>query len=137
MNPSDYDETRDIDPPYPLRYECVALLVSLDALEDLADPHFPPGSAEFLERAKAQSPPFSRLSRIRSRSRLDTIDLADICGEPYIAVVKKPETIVFKNLDTGVTSSLTIKRWWGFEDVVCCMSSSQEGTENLIFTAGT
>ena len=113
----------------------MALLISLDILEDLADPNVPPGSVEFLERAKAQPAPFSRLSRIRSRSQLDTIDLADIRKVPYIAVVKKPETIVFKNLDSGVTSSLTIKRWWGFENVVCRMLSGR--AELLIFIEGT
>jgi hypothetical protein len=97
----------------------MTLLVSLETLEQLADPKCPPGSAEFFERAKSQPPPFVRLSRIRSRSQLDTIDLADVWGNPYVAVVKRPETIVFKNLNTGITSSLTVKRWLGFENVVC------------------
>src|ERR1700691_2485316 len=110
----------------------MGLLVSLDTLEDLADPKFPPGSVEFLERAKAQPPPFLRLSRIRSRSRLDTIDLAEVRGDPYIAVVKKPETIVFKNLNTGITSSLTIKRCSGFEHVVRRMFDNQN-TRNRLF----
>lgn len=93
-------------------------MVSLDTLEELADPKCPPGSAEYLERAKAQPPPFVRLSRIRSHSQLDAVDLADIRGEPHVAVVKKPETIMFKNLDTGVISSLTIRRFLGFENTV-------------------
>jgi hypothetical protein len=118
MDPSNYSDMNDMDPPYPLRYECMGLMVALDTLEDLADPRFPPGSAEFLERAKALPSPFSRLSRIRSHSQLDTIDLADVRGNPYIAVVKKPETIIFKNLDTGIMSSLTIRRWEGFEEAV-------------------
>lgn len=94
-------------------------MISLDALEDLTDPKCPPGSVEFLERAGTQPPPFLRLSRIRSRSQLDTVDLADIQGKPYIAVVKKPETILFKNLESGITSSILIKRWEGFGNVVC------------------
>lgn len=115
---SDYAEITDIDPPFPLRYECVALSVSLEAMEYLADPDILPGSTEFLERAKAHAPPFHRLSRIRSHSPFHTIDLADVRGMPYMAVVKKPETIVFKNLDSGESSSLTIRRWEGFESVV-------------------
>ena len=111
----------------------MTLLVSLETLEQLADPKCPPGSAEFFERAKSQPPPFVRLSRIRSRSQLDTIDLADVWGNPYVAVVKRPETIVFKNLNTGITSSLTVKRWLGFENVVCSIFNGQRTPNCLIF----
>lgn len=115
----------------------MALSVSLDTLEDLADPNFPPGSAQFLERAKTQPPPFWRISRIRSHSQLDKVDLAVVRGVPYIAVAKKPETVVFKNLDTGVTSSLTIKRWEGFENVVSHILECPETAELPKFFEGT
>lgn len=118
VDPSKFADKSDIDPPGRLRYECVCLLISLETLEELADPAFPPGSSAFLERARLQPPPFYRLSRVRSRSQLDEIDLAQVNGQPYMAIVKKPESIVFKNLNSGDTSSLTIKRWWGFEDTV-------------------
>lgn len=137
LDPSDYSDAKAIDPPFPMRYECVCLTISVEALEDLANNEFPPGSAEFFQRAKAQLQPFSRISRIRSRSQMDTIDIATIRGIPYVAVAKRPETILFKNLDTGVTSSLRIARMWGFDNIVCFHLSIKFATSNMIMNIGT
>lgn len=91
----------------------------MEMFEDLADPSLLPGSVEFFENAYSRPPPFSRLSRMRSHSQLGMVDVAVIRNQPYVAVVKNYETIVFKNLETGNVSSLTIPRWAGFENVVC------------------
>lgn len=117
-DPSHYGDENTIDPPFPLRYECTAVSISLETLEDLSDPNNPPGSSEFLQRAKARPSPFSRLSTIRTRSPLTTVDLAIVGGVPYLAVVKSHESIVFKNLNTRSVSSLTIRRWQECETVV-------------------
>lgn len=109
VDPSLYEE-ESMNLPHPLRYECTAVSISLDSLEDLVE-LTSRGPAEFLRHASARPSPFTRISTIRSRSPLTALDLTVVVGVPYLAVVKHYETVVFKNLDNGSVSSLTISRW--------------------------
>lgn len=119
MDPSQFDETHDTDLPFPVRYECMGFSVSVEALESLADNSLRPGSKEFIERAQKLGPPFKRLSQIRSRSQLGFVDLAEVSGAPYIAVAKR-ESIMFKNLNTGASSSFTTRRRQAHQNTVSC-----------------
>ncbi|KAF7975190.1 hypothetical protein HWV62_10248 [Athelia sp. TMB] len=109
-SPSQYDEYTE-NLPHPLRYECSVVAISLQNVEDLVELITRHGPHEYLRHAAARPAPFTRLSTIRSRSPLTALDLAEVVGVPYVAVVKHHETIVFKNLNNGSMSSLTVSRW--------------------------
>ncbi|KIJ66452.1 hypothetical protein HYDPIDRAFT_180871 [Hydnomerulius pinastri MD-312] len=102
---------RPIDPPVPLQYVCTCLQISLGSLDALADPRLVPGSPEFFAFAASQPPPFRLLSVLRSTSELGVIDLAVVDGVPTMAVVKRFETVVFKELRVdGLISTLNCAR---------------------------
>lgn len=105
INVSEYSPEHDIDPPYPLKYECNTYFITLKVLEDLCDPRFVPGSRAFLENAVAQPTPFKHMCLVRSSTPITNICLDDFYGNPCVSVVKHPDTIVFKPLcDDGPVS---------------------------------
>ncbi|KAI0937436.1 hypothetical protein AcV5_005347 [Taiwanofungus camphoratus] len=104
---SKYSPDHDVDLQVPVKYECVTLHVSLYSLEVLSDPRFVPGSAEFLQHARAQPRPFRIIAVIRTRSPLGPPTLDEVFGSPYLAIVKRPNSIMFKNLNGGAVSTLT------------------------------
>ncbi|EPS95973.1 hypothetical protein FOMPIDRAFT_1131444, partial [Fomitopsis schrenkii] len=97
----------EIDAPIPIKYECVALEVALDCLETLSDPRLVPGTPEWIAHAHAQPKPFRSLTIIRTRSQLMNPDIDELFGKPYLAVVKRPNSILFKNLEGGPSAILT------------------------------
>ncbi|KZT63632.1 hypothetical protein DAEQUDRAFT_733599, partial [Daedalea quercina L-15889] len=80
---STFSGDHEIDPPTPIKYECVALEVPLECLELLSDPRLTPGTPEWAAHASAQPKPFR-----------------------YLAVLKRPNSIMFKNLEGGLASTL-------------------------------
>lgn len=106
-----------IDPPYPLHYDCDALFITLDSLELLADCVHPPGSARFIEYASSLPRPFRRLTRLRSKSPLGPIVLEEVYGSPYVGVVRRPNSILFKELNGGALAVLDCKLISGSEDL--------------------
>lgn len=106
---SEYSGEHDIDAPYPLKYECITLHVSLEALEDLCDPRFVPGSKAFIEHARSLEPPFKTVSYIRSTRQLGAISLDDYAGNPYVTIVRYPNDILIHPLNGGPTSAINLK----------------------------
>ncbi|KAH9949414.1 hypothetical protein B0H21DRAFT_133036 [Amylocystis lapponica] len=104
---SDYSADYEIDSEIPMKYECVSLHVSLEALEILGDLRFVPGSEEFLRHARAQPPPFRRLAIVRTSRRLGIPALDEIWGLPYLAIFKGSKIIIFKDLNGGAVSTMT------------------------------
>lgn len=97
----------EIDAPIPIKYECVTLEVPLVSLETLSDPRLVPGTPEWIAHARSQPKPFRSLTEIRTRSQLMYPDIAEIFGEAYLAVVKRPNSILFKNISGGPSATLT------------------------------
>ncbi|TFY65410.1 hypothetical protein EVJ58_g2012 [Rhodofomes roseus] len=62
---------------------------------------------EWKAHAKSQPKPFRWLATIRTRSQLMYPDIDELFGKPYLAVLKKPNSIMFKNLEGGLASTLT------------------------------
>lgn len=120
---SKYSPDHDVDPQVPVKYECVTLHVSLYSLEVLSDPRFVPGSAEFLQHARAQPRPFRIIAVIRTRSPLGPPTLDEVFGSPYLAIVKRPNSIMFKNLNGGAVSTLTCSPSPVHPNEVCLVSS--------------
>ncbi|KAJ3559401.1 hypothetical protein NM688_g373 [Phlebia brevispora] len=111
---SDYSGDYSVDPPYPVKYECHALHVSLAALEAICDPRFVPGSPEFIAHAAAQPPPFHRLCLIRSSRELGTLTLDEIRGKAHLTVLRKPTTLMMKPLDGGPATIVNTHRILAF-----------------------
>ncbi|KAH9926374.1 uncharacterized protein B0H18DRAFT_1166294 [Fomitopsis serialis] len=103
---SEFSGDHEIDPPTPIKYECVALEVPLECLELLSDPRLTPGTPEWKAHANAQPKPFRYLAIIRTRSQLMYPDIDELFGKPYLAVLKRPNSIVFQNLEGGAASTL-------------------------------
>lgn len=97
----------EIDAPIPIKYECVALEVPLECLETLSDPRLVPGTPEWIAHASMQPKPFRYLFAVRTRSQLMYPDIDELFGKPYLAVVKRPNSIVFQNLEGGPSATLT------------------------------
>ncbi|EPS99328.1 hypothetical protein FOMPIDRAFT_1147454 [Fomitopsis schrenkii] len=97
----------EIDAPIPIKYECVALEVPLECLETLSDPRLVPGTPEWIAHAQAQPKPFRYLTIVRTRSQLMYPDIDELFGKPYLAVVQRPNSIVFHNLEGGPSGKLT------------------------------
>ncbi|OSX66779.1 hypothetical protein POSPLADRAFT_1068226 [Postia placenta MAD-698-R-SB12] len=95
-----------LDPEFPLKYECNVVSISLEQLEILGDPRVTAGSPEFIKHALSQESPFRLLTQIRSESILAHPALDVIFGSPYLALMKQPDMIMFKNLDGGQASTL-------------------------------
>ncbi|OBZ79397.1 hypothetical protein A0H81_00014 [Grifola frondosa] len=106
INITEYSDFHDIDPQVPLKYECVAVHLSLTDIESLDQIYLTEGSTRFVEEARKYPPPFRNLLRISSRSPLEHISLDEAFGVPYLAVVKRPHRIMFKNLTGGKVSIL-------------------------------
>jgi hypothetical protein len=117
INPSDYSPTSEIDAPFPLQHECVCLHISLQALELLSNPKFPPGSSQFRTYAETQPPPFRELARIRSSAALDSLTLVEHDGMPFVVVVKRPDRVVIKDLTTTMRSTLRCAPFEPFSDL--------------------
>ncbi|KAI0340012.1 hypothetical protein BDW22DRAFT_1335076 [Trametopsis cervina] len=109
INVSEYSADHEIDAPYPLKYECITFHVPLRTLEGLCDTRFVPGSRAFLEHAKAQIPPFQQICLIRSSRKLGTLSLDDFAGKPYLTLMRFPNDIMFKPLNGGPLSVLTVR----------------------------
>lgn len=118
VDPSDYSPAAEIDAPFPLQYECVCLHISLQALELLSDPEFPPGSPQFRAYAENQSPPFREIARIRSSAALESLSLVEHNGMPYVVFVQRPDKIVIKDLTTTAISTLKCEPFEPFSDLV-------------------
>ncbi|KAL6303938.1 hypothetical protein BKA93DRAFT_734009 [Sparassis latifolia] len=103
---SQYSADHEIDPPVPIKYECVCLHVPLSSLEILGDSRIVPGSEDYLRHAKAQPAPFRPLATVQTRSPLGIPSLDEIFGSPYLAVAKDRNKIVFKKLDGGPATTL-------------------------------
>ncbi|OSX66821.1 hypothetical protein POSPLADRAFT_1042132 [Postia placenta MAD-698-R-SB12] len=97
-----------LDPEFPLKYECNVVSISLSQLEILGDPGAPPGPPEFIEYLLSQELPFRLLTQIRSESILARPVLEEIFGSPYLALMKQPDKLMFKNLGGGQASTLTM-----------------------------
>ncbi|EMD31126.1 hypothetical protein CERSUDRAFT_60469 [Gelatoporia subvermispora B] len=105
------------DPEVPLKYECQVLHISLSVLETLADTRIVPGSEEYICHAQRQGRAFKTLARIRTRSVLGAPALDELFGEPYIAVLKLPGSIVFQSLNGGPASALHCNNTPPYPDV--------------------
>lgn len=112
------------DPHTPIRYECTVLGISLNVLQSLSDWRVTPGSREFERVAlKAESEyPIMVLNRIRSGSQLGAVSLDEISGVSYVFVVKRPDRIVFEDLDEA--NRITLKCPAPSEGVRCISSCS-------------
>ncbi|KAJ6601456.1 hypothetical protein DFH09DRAFT_564208 [Mycena vulgaris] len=116
IDPSDYNDTDTVDPPFPFLYESLCLHVSLDALEALVDPRIPPGSPEFYNLAIARAPPFLQVSLFESETRITSLTLFELEHKAHVAFVQQPHRIVFINLASGVVSPMLIHNYKDFPE---------------------
>ncbi|KAI1792020.1 hypothetical protein LXA43DRAFT_944758 [Ganoderma leucocontextum] len=86
-----------------IKYECAVLHVPLQSLERLFNNEVPWDPRVYRTRARQQPRPFQMLTEITSRARMSVpiID-EDRHGTPFVAVLKHPDRIVYKNLDGGL-----------------------------------
>ena len=86
-----------------VKYECAVLHVPLKSLDHLFNNDVPWDVREYRTRARQQPRPFQVLTEITSRARMSVpvID-EDRRGNPFVAVLKHPDRIVYKNLDGGL-----------------------------------
>ncbi|KAI0692044.1 hypothetical protein BC835DRAFT_90455 [Cytidiella melzeri] len=109
VNISDFSGEHVIDTPYPVKHECLVYHVTLDSIEALNDPLLVPGSQQYIKRAQDLAAPFQQLCMVRSRSqRLGPLVLDHLAGEPYMSLVKYPNTIIFKPLNDGPAMTLDL-----------------------------
>ncbi|TDL19416.1 hypothetical protein BD410DRAFT_441251 [Rickenella mellea] len=90
------------DPYMPLKYDCTTLHITLNSLDILTDRRYKPGTKEFEHVARAQRDAIKKVSSIRTGRQLGALTLEEIDGAAYVAVVKRPDTIVLENLSTNV-----------------------------------
>lgn len=92
-------------------------------MEVLTDPRLLPGSQVFIEKTKTLPGPFQQICLIRSRSRkITNVVLGDFgLNEPYLTVVKQPESILFKPLNGGPLAVLNILPHGPYEHLVSRM----------------
>ena len=68
--------------------------------------------------------PFHLLTEIVSRSRISNLIVdEDVGGTPYIAVLKNPDRILFKNLDGGLGCTISCQPHPDFLDLVSAYMS--------------
>ncbi|KAM5538424.1 hypothetical protein V8D89_008026 [Ganoderma adspersum] len=86
-----------------VKCECAVLHVPLKSLDHLFNNDAPWNVREYRTRARQQPRPFQVLTEITSRARMSVpvID-EDRHGNPFVAVLKHPDRIVYKNLDGGL-----------------------------------
>lgn len=126
ININDYSGEHDIDPAYPVKYECHAVHVPLAELDTICDPRFIPGSEEFIAHAASLPAPFHRLCLIRSTRQLESITLDVLRGKPHLTVIRNPCTLMFKPLDGGPVSTLTLNRFPEFQRYVSYIVASPQ-----------
>ena len=91
------------------RYECSALYAPLENIETLARAPYPTDTLQYHEWARSLPKPFIYLASVTSRSVLACPVLDEMYGEPYFAVVKGEDTVIFKKLD-GSSAAFLICR---------------------------
>ncbi|KAI0340010.1 hypothetical protein BDW22DRAFT_1360487 [Trametopsis cervina] len=107
INVSDYSGTHEIDPPYPLKHECLVLHAALSSIEAIYDPSVNQDSEKLAKKLQGVPAPFEQICLVRSRSqRLGPLVLDDLAGEPYLSLVKQPDNIILKPLNGGPASTL-------------------------------
>lgn len=105
--PEDVEETN-----MRLKYECSTLHVPLSIIDALMDRHIEPASPDFetrmreLIRQYAHEDLWTLVSRIRTGRQLGVVSLDIIDRQPYVCVLKKPDTIVFECLEDNIRSEL-------------------------------
>lgn len=52
--------------------------------------------------------PFQVISRIRATEALEHAALGEMGGQPFVAVARRPNQLIIKNLETGVHGKLTM-----------------------------
>ncbi|THH10398.1 hypothetical protein EW145_g1359 [Phellinidium pouzarii] len=93
------------DPCMPIKYECTTLFVSLSCIEELTNRQVEPGSDAFRGSIKRAAMGLDgnklwhTVSRIRTGTQLGVVTLDVIDGDPYVCVLKRPNSIVFERLD--------------------------------------
>ena len=98
----------DPDDPYmPLRYECTTLQISLDILDRLTDRKACPQTSRFAELTRELGDPYKVVARIRTGTQLGSVILTEVDHEPHVVVVKRPNSIIFVNLNDNSRSVLT------------------------------
>ncbi|KAJ3995485.1 hypothetical protein F5050DRAFT_1573460 [Lentinula boryana] len=109
-NLSELSNNPNVDPPYPIRHECVSMFVDMTALEVLSDPSITRKSQKFRDRAAKLSQPFRMAIHFVSNSPVEFPSLFEFDGRPFAAVVSGPEEIILMNLTTHQLSSIKCQR---------------------------
>lgn len=102
------------DPYQPLKYECTVLHMPMFIVDVLTDRHVAPQTPQFAQRVYYMKSHLKRdiwnvVSRIRTGSQLGSVSLDRIDDEPYVCLLKRPNTLVFQRLDDEVRSSLQLR----------------------------
>ncbi|KAF5357426.1 hypothetical protein D9757_008411 [Collybiopsis confluens] len=100
----------EIDPPFPLRHECICTFVDMAPLELLSDPSVSLTSPEYRRRAAALPKPFQLVIHFVSNAPIEHPSLFEGDGYPFAAVVQKPNEIVLMDLTSSQLSSIKLAR---------------------------
>ncbi|KAJ3861912.1 hypothetical protein EV359DRAFT_46247 [Lentinula novae-zelandiae] len=106
----------EVDPPYPLRHDCLCTFVDMEALELLSDPSITRKSQAFRERAAALPQPFQYVIHFVSNAPIEQPSLFESDGRPFAAVVQRPNEIVIMDLLTNQLSSIKCPRIPAFDN---------------------
>ena len=102
-----------------IKYECSVLHIPLKSLELYCDEAYTGSSRRYMSIAMQEPHPFHLLTEIVSRSRISNLIMdEDVDGTPYIAVLKNPDRILFKNLNGGLGCTITCQSHPDFLDLV-------------------
>ncbi|KIK62242.1 hypothetical protein GYMLUDRAFT_260384 [Collybiopsis luxurians FD-317 M1] len=100
----------EVDPPFPLRHDCICTFVDMEALELLSDPSVSLNSPEFRARAASLPKPFQLVIHFVSNAPIEHPSLFEADGHPFAAVVQKPNEVVIMDLTTSQLSSIKFAR---------------------------
>lgn len=108
----------------PLKYECTVLHITLQSLDALTHRRLVPGTVAFEEVARAQKYAFVVVGRIRMGTQLGVTALEYIQNEPTVIVLKRPNTLIFQNLNRDQRSIINLAPSEFYPDRVCILSVS-------------
>lgn len=100
----------DLEAPFPLRHDCICTFTDMESLELLSDPSVPRRSQVFREKAAELPKPFQLVIHFVSNAPIEHPSLFEADGQPFAAVVQRPNEIVIMNLTSNQLSSIKCLR---------------------------
>ena len=102
-----------------VKYECSVVHIPLASLELLCNDDTPANPRDYHTLALQQRRPFQLLTEITSRSRIGNMVVDEnVLGGPFVAVLKTPDRIVYKNLNGGLATTMYCSAHPSYQELV-------------------